>query len=66
MTRRQAKRRKPQKAVRFQLPKIPLARVVTPLVAAGIDFAELCWRILQTSIADQSETSHVEAAANDA
>jgi D-alanine-D-alanine ligase len=34
--------------------------------AAGIDFAELCWRILETSIADQSQTSHVEAAANDA
>ena len=34
--------------------------------AAGIDFGELCWRILETSIADQSETSHVEAAANDA
>lgn len=34
--------------------------------AAGIDFAELCWRILETSIADRSETSHVEAAANDA
>ena len=34
--------------------------------AAGIDFAELCWRILETSIADQADTSHVEAAANDA
>ncbi len=34
--------------------------------AAGIDFAELCWRILETSIADQSETAHVEVAANDA
>ncbi len=34
--------------------------------AAGIDFVELCWRILETSITDQSETSHVEAAANDA
>ncbi len=34
--------------------------------AAGIDFAELCWRILETSIADRSETAHVEAAANDA
>ena len=34
--------------------------------AADIDFRELCWRILETSIGDQSETSHVEAAANDA
>ena len=34
--------------------------------AAGIDFAELCWRVLETSIADQFETSRIEAAANDA
>jgi len=34
--------------------------------AAGIDFAELCWRILETSILDQSATAHIEAAANDA
>ena len=34
--------------------------------AAGIDFAELCWRVLETSIADQSETARVEVAANDA
>ena len=40
---------------------VPMAAKV-----AGIDFAELCWRILETSIADQSEISHVEAAANDA
>ncbi len=40
---------------------VPMAAKV-----AGIDFAELCWRILETSIADQSETAHVEAAANDA
>ena len=41
---------------------------LVPMAAktAGIDFAELCWRILETSIDDQSETSHVEAAANDA
>ncbi len=41
---------------------------LVPMAAktAGIDFAELCWRILETSIADQSETSHVEAAANEA
>ncbi len=36
MTRKQAKRRKLQKVERFRLPKIPLARIVTPLVAAGI------------------------------
>jgi cell division protein FtsQ len=36
MTRKQAKRRKPRKAGR--LPKIPLARIVTPVVAAGIIF----------------------------
>ena len=36
MTRKQAKRRKPQKAKRW--PKIPLAKIVTPLVAAGIIF----------------------------
>ncbi len=34
--------------------------------AAGIDFAELCWMILETSIADQSEAAHLEVAANDA
>ncbi len=34
--------------------------------AAGIDFAELCWRVLETSIADQAETTRVEVAANDA
>ena len=36
MTRKQAKRRRLQKVERFQLPKIPLARIATPLVAAGI------------------------------
>lgn len=40
---------------------VPMAAKV-----AGIDFAELCWRILETSIANQSDTTHVEAAANDA
>jgi len=34
--------------------------------AAGIDFAELCWRILETSMAPQSAIETVEAAANDA
>ena len=36
--RKQAKRRKPQKAARIRMPKIPLARVITPLVAAVIIF----------------------------
>ena len=40
---------------------VPLAATV-----AGIEFSELCWRILETSVTDQSETSHVEVAANDA
>ncbi|MFQ5983592.1 MAG: hypothetical protein ACE5KS_09485, partial [Woeseiaceae bacterium] len=34
--------------------------------AAGIDFAELCWRILETSISDSSELNRIEAVANDA
>ena len=34
--------------------------------AAGIDFAELCWRILETSISEQSEIDPVGVAANDA
>jgi len=34
--------------------------------AAGIDFSELCWRILETSVADDSASNHIEAAANDA
>lgn len=34
--------------------------------AAGIDFAELCWRILETSIAPQSQIDPVGVAANDA
>ncbi|MFQ5546983.1 MAG: D-alanine--D-alanine ligase [Woeseia sp.] len=39
---------------------------LVPMAAktAGIDFAELCWRILETSISDTSELKHVEAAAN--
>jgi len=36
MTRKQAKRRKPQKVEKFRLPKIPLARILTPLIALGI------------------------------
>ena len=32
--------------------------------AAGIDFAELCWRILETSVADQSAIKPVEVAVN--
>jgi cell division protein FtsQ len=38
MARKQARRRKPQKAARIQLPKIPLARIVTPLIATGVIF----------------------------
>ena len=34
--------------------------------AAGIDFAELCWRILETSVADQSAIKPVEVAVNGA
>jgi D-alanine-D-alanine ligase len=39
---------------------------LVPMAAkeAGIDFAELCWRILETSIAEQSEFVPVEVAAN--
>jgi cell division protein FtsQ len=36
MTRKQAKRRKVQKSERFRLPKIRLARILTPLIACGI------------------------------
>jgi len=36
MTRKQAKRRKAQRPAGIQLPKIRLARIVTPLIAAGI------------------------------
>jgi len=34
--------------------------------AAGIDFAELCWRVLETSMADAPVIGQVGAAANDA
>lgn len=34
--------------------------------AAGIDFAELCWRILETSLVTQQGIRTLEAAANDA
>jgi len=40
---------------------VPMAAKV-----AGIDFAELCWRILETSMTDLSDSSHIKAAANDA
>ena len=40
---------------------VPMAAKV-----AGIDFAELCWRILETSVASQSEIEPVGVAANDA
>jgi D-alanine-D-alanine ligase len=40
---------------------------LVPMAAkqAGIDFAELCWRILETSIADETQFLPVEVAAND-
>jgi D-alanine-D-alanine ligase len=40
---------------------VPMAAKV-----AGIDFAELCWRILETSINDQTAIEPVGVAANDA
>ena len=36
MTRKQAKRRRPQKSARIRLPKIRLARILTPLIGAGV------------------------------
>ena len=41
---------------------------LVPMAArvAGIDFAELCWRILETSVSERSELNPMEAAANDA
>ena len=36
MTRKQAKRRRPQKSARIRLPKIPLARILTLLIGAGV------------------------------
>ncbi len=41
---------------------------LVPMAAkqAGIDFAELCWRILETSVGTDTSATHVEAVANDA
>jgi D-alanine-D-alanine ligase len=41
---------------------------LVPMAArqAGIDFEELCWRILETSVSDYMQTSAIEVAANDA
>lgn len=41
---------------------------LVPMAAkqAGIDFAELCWRILETSVGADTSATHVEVAANDA
>ncbi len=41
---------------------------LVPMAAktAGMDFAELCWRILETSISEQAEIDPVGVAANDA
>lgn len=41
---------------------------LVPMAAreAGIDFAELCWRILETSAGADTRATHIEVAANDA
>ncbi len=41
---------------------------LVPMAAkqAGIDFQELCWRILETSMSDDMQTNAIEVAANDA
>ena len=41
---------------------------LVPMAAkqAGIDFEELCWRILETSVSDDMQTNAIEVAANDA
>ena len=41
---------------------------LVPMAAkeAGIDFGELCWRILETSVGVDVRATHVEVAANDA
>jgi cell division protein FtsQ len=52
MTRKQAMRRKPQKVRRIRLPKIPLVKVITPLIVVGIIFLsyELGVTLLDRSI----------------
>jgi D-alanine-D-alanine ligase len=40
---------------------VPMAAKV-----AGIDFSELCWRVLETSFAESSSVQSIEVAANDA
>ena len=41
---------------------------LVPMAAreAGIDFEELCWRILETSVGVDVRATHIEVAANDA
>ena len=41
---------------------------LVPMAAkqAGIDFEELCWRILETSVSADVRSTHIEVAANDA
>jgi D-alanine-D-alanine ligase len=41
---------------------------LVPMAAkqAGIDFAELCWRILETSVGADTSATHIEVAANGA
>ncbi len=41
---------------------------LVPMAAskAGIDFSELCWRVLETSVSEHSQPNKIEVAANDA
>ncbi len=41
---------------------------LVPMAAkhAGVDFEELCWRILETSVGADTSATHIEVAANDA
>jgi D-alanine-D-alanine ligase len=41
---------------------------LVPMAAkeAGIDFAELCWRILETSVSEEVQSERVEVAVNGA
>jgi D-alanine-D-alanine ligase len=41
---------------------------LVPMAAqkAGMDFAELCWRILETSVGADTSATHIEVIANGA
>lgn len=41
---------------------------LVPMAAkqAGMDFEELCWRILETSVSEEIRSNKIEVAANDA